>query len=273
MSNSGNLAIRKKSLLAFVHIEKACGTTLHHIFRNNMPLSYAHIRPKGSWKDDSLRVWQVNEAVALLKKVGFIKALGGHPVSPFVDYSSCGKSFRFITILRHPITRFISHYNYQKNKLGSKMSFEEFADIPKNQNLMVRRIAGSDNVEQAINIIDNHFSFVGLLEHFDESLLLLKNCFPDFNFNVHYEKKNSGRSSEEADELGQYKQLIAEKNELDLILYEHVANVTYQKFRDNYPGNLALDVIKFRDNNQHYTHSNLKWFVSGVFNKFIQMST
>ena len=71
MSNSGNLAIRKKSLLAFVHIEKACGTTLHHIFRNNMPLSYAHIRPKGSWKDDSLRVWQVNEAVALLKKVGF----------------------------------------------------------------------------------------------------------------------------------------------------------------------------------------------------------
>lgn len=53
----------------------------------------------------------------------------------------------------------------------------------------------------------------------------------------------------------------------------NLANVTYQKFRDNYPGNLSLDVIKFRDNNQRYMHSNLKWFVSGVFNKFIQMST
>ena len=203
----------------------------------------------------------------------YIKAIGGHPVSPFVDYSSCGRNFCFVTILRDPMTRFISHFNYQKNKLGSKLSFEEFAAISKNQNLMVRRIAGSENVEQAIKIIDTQFSFVGLLEYFDESLLLLKNCFPELNLDVHYEKKNSGYESKERNSYAQYEQLIADKNQLDIILYTHVINVTYQKFREQYIGNLALDISEFQRENSNFQHSKLKWFVSGVFNKLIQIST
>lgn len=274
MINDTDSELGMRKVVAFVHLEKACGTTLHHIFRNNIPLQYAQIVPRGSWEDPKQRVWQSSEAEIFFKKMRYIKAIGGHPISPFVDYSSCGKNFCFVTILRDPKTRFISHFNYQKNKLGSKLSFEEFAAIPKNQNLMVRRIAGSENVEKAIKIIDNHFSFVGLLEYFDESLLLLQNCFPELNLNVHYEKKNSGyNKSKDHNSYAQFKQLIADKNQLDIILYKHVVNVTYQKFREQYIGDLALNTSEFQRENSNFQHSKLKWFVSGVFNKFIQMST
>ena len=43
MINDTDSELGMRNVVAFVHLEKACGTTLHHIFRNNIPLQYAQI--------------------------------------------------------------------------------------------------------------------------------------------------------------------------------------------------------------------------------------
>jgi hypothetical protein len=102
-------------------------------------------------------------------------------------------TYKYITFLRHPVDRFISHYYYSKNnkqhylyeKINkNNLSLCDFASLDiatELDNGMCRYITGinpplpSVNFEsiylKATEIIDNKFAFIGIVEEFDKSLL------------------------------------------------------------------------------------------------------
>lgn len=156
----------------------------------------------------------------------------------------------YITFVRHPLTRTISHYYQLKNvdnsKIGVKIkkhdSINDFFSRDEHwefQNFMCKIISGygnkkvddNDLYEKAIGNIDTFFSFVGIQEYMDLSLLRLSHIFGkkiSVNKNVNIGSYNIFDINRKT--LNK----ILEQNQLDLKLYKNISS----KFLDN-TSNLA----------------------------------
>ncbi len=122
-----------------------------------------------------------------------INLLKGHLEFGLHEYMS-GKT-DYITFMRDPIERVISYYYYVKRKPHHKlyqrnlfkdgMSLYEFvtqikqADINNGQIRFLSGIQDTEEhmLEKALENIENHFSFVGTTEKFDESLAILQKMY------------------------------------------------------------------------------------------------
>ena len=213
-----------RDILAFTHIKKAAGTTLSHILRANYFLKYCDVK---ALSKNSNSDFLSTDMIKLFKINPFIKAIGGHSVAPFGDLQNNFKNMRFITLLRNPIKRYISQYQYNVEKLKHTGSFREFLENKTSWNKQVRTIAGSEDVELAKYILKNKYLLVGIVEEFDEFLILLKRKLQPLNFHPGYRIKNIGRKNsslrkELEKQIKQYREDIQERNMLDIELYHFV---------------------------------------------------
>ncbi len=86
----------------------------------------------------------------------------------------------FVTILREPLSRLISAYNYFYLPSEDKGNFEAFLRSENKEYLChMSNDLAINNLEQLDRFMKDHYSqfFFLILEHFDESLLLMKNRF------------------------------------------------------------------------------------------------
>ena len=173
----------------------------------------------------------------------------------------------YITFLRKPEDRIISFYYYVLASPGHRlhkkikeenMSFYEFVttiDQRDVNNAQVRYISGifedeNTMLEKALENIDKYFSFVGLTERFDESLILLKHIY---KLNTPYYRslnKTSKRiTSKELDQ--KTKDAIAELNRGDVLLYEAME----KKFNSELENitSLKSDLFKLKIYNKLYS--------------------
>src|SRR5690606_35101457 len=131
--------------------------------------------------------------------------------------------------------RLLSFYHYVEKRpnhrlyngiFGKGLSFHEFVeqieagDI---HNAQVRWISGLEHgteeemLELALKNIETHFSFVGLLEQYDVSLLLLSKIY---NWGIpYYKQRNKGSYKTEKKIEQKTLDLITEKNGADIRLY------------------------------------------------------
>lgn len=116
----------------------------------------------------------------LLRRPG-LRAVAGH--FTFGLHEHVARPWTYVTVLRDPVERVLSLYYFLG--LHERMSLEEFAADPpfrEADNDQVRRIAGVDpplggctreTLERARENLRRHFSVVGTVERFDETLVLL----------------------------------------------------------------------------------------------------
>ena len=97
---------------------------------------------------------------------------------------------------------------------------------PEIENDQVRRISGSRNrvlskadLDQAFENLDKHFSFIGVSDEYDRSLVLLQRYFPSFD--IRYVARNISRKQPlfAQDDHGEIVNSIKERNQLDAELY------------------------------------------------------
>ena len=193
-------------------------------------------------KDEAL---SAKELRYLLKCFPLTKAFGGHCVRSYLEYTKALKrNVDYITFLREPVARYFSHYNHQRGK-GAFNDIETFLADDRYSNVMVKKIAGEANLDAAIEAVENKFAFVGLVERFDESLLLCRSQLGIDTLDLRYKQTNKswdpnyqGRSEINTEAI---QDAIREANQLDIKLYEHVKTKLWPRYLKNYGAAIHRD--------------------------------
>ena len=238
----------KGNILAFVHIEKAAGTTLNHILRSNYLFKHVDVRPLSR---SSQQVFRPDDLLKIIRVNPYLKCIAGHSLCPAQRLSQFGWQLNYITLLRDPISRYLSQFLYWHDKLNYNITFEYFLTRQHSFNLQTKKIAGTANLDKAKAIIAKQFFLVGIVERFDEFLVMLKKKLNGLRFEPGYQRQNTARrSSQRAKGLGlikdKYRSEIMERNRIDLELYNYVQNFIIPQQMDAYGPEMENDLIAFQ---------------------------
>lgn len=257
-----------RELLAFVHIEKAAGTTLIHMLRINFFMGYCDVTPLSSASNG---IFQAEDMRKLMIINPAVKCIGGHAVRPSRDLSDVIPRIRYITLLRDPVYRYISHYQYWIEKLQKKLSFEEFINLETTHNFQTRKIAGKEDLTLAKSVLAERFFLVGVVEEFDEFLILLKRKLEPFKFRPGYQLRNVGEKESPtrrgiAQKIDEYREKIIKVNQVDLQLYRHVREEIIPKEKKRYGPDFDNDLAAFRHSRKRYPRKLVR-YVDYAFRK------
>lgn len=168
--------------------------------------------------------------------------------------------------MRDPIDRFISHYNHGRQRNIHQMSLQERINILGEHDYQTKFILGCldlkdrnfsadrRHLEKAKNILFNDFAFVGLLENFDESLILLKHSLNLKEFNIRYQRMNVGKKRYIIkDELSNnLLKKLSNINRIDFELYHLVREKLFEMKKREYGKNIEEAISSFRLKNANY---------------------
>ena len=215
-------------MLVFVHIPKTAGTTLHKVISHQYRRKDILIRHDSDGPVGETLAGRTGE---LPKVVMGHYSVGLHRHVPGV---------RYVTCLREPVSRLISHYHYASSFPGHYLYesiHREKLDLAgyvssglagELSNGMTRMLAGLDDVEQAIidesvlaqakENIERHFDAVILNERFDEGLLLMADRLGWKT--PYYLRRKVGRYPASANRPdAATRHLIEDRNAIDIELY------------------------------------------------------
>lgn len=232
-------------ILAFVHIEKAAGTTFIHILRHNFLMKYLDARPF-STKSEGL--FQAHDYQIARRLLPGLRCMGGHAVKPFADLHDEDQRIKYITIFRDPCKRYVSQYQYWVERMGKTLSFEEFMAMDANRNFQTKKIAGSEDFDKAVAILENQMLLIGFVERYDEFLVLLKNKLVGEKFDPRYKRLNEARRSVSADDLlSKHRAQIEEINLIDLKLYQYALDNIYTNQVNDFNGDFGKTLHEFQE--------------------------
>lgn len=207
---------RRPELLLFLHIPKAGGSTLKAILGRE----YAG---RATWTAD----WPTAEDVAQLEDRAAIELVEGH--FRFGLHRLFPQEATYITLVRDPVDRVVSHYDYVRREeahplhdevISRGLDLREYVESGLSgelENGQVELLAEGGGLEEAKRNLVEHFPVVGVTERFDESILLFQREFgwrlPLYaRVNVTDKKRRSTIDT-------RTRALILERNELDAGLY------------------------------------------------------
>lgn len=254
------------SILAFVHIEKAAGTTFIHLLRKNFFPRYMDVRPvvrhgKGNLTASDLR---------LLSRINpFLRCIAGHSVQSSSDLEEYWPGIRFVTILRNPVDRYISQFKYWNRQLGKNVTFDQFLENEDTWNFQTKKIAGRNDLALAKSELSDRFFHVGTVEDFDEFLLMLRQKLRPIPFDVSYSLKNAGDKRTDFHQriADRHYDEIASKNDLDLQLYDFVNETLLPQYRSEYGTGLRQDARKFAEWNTTFEDQSFKLYLDYAVRK------
>ena len=254
--------------ILFEHVPKCAGTTLVNILgRKYPPRRILHVIP-------ARREDQIN-AYADLDEVGRKKydLIMGHGVYQFRKYLP--GEVKAFTFLRNPVDRVISNYFYILDQpghhlydriIGEGIGLKEYltSGVTRTVHNYITRAVSlfrlseltadpQAALETALENLENDFFFIGLVEHFDLSLLLLgKNLeWPDPPY---YYRENVSRypRGKHHDVDSEIIGIIQEQNQLDQKIYEYAVK-RFEELNQKNPEILTSQLSAFQLANQQYS--------------------
>lgn len=222
-----------KHPVIFLHLPKTAGTTFNAVLARQYAGQCVYGIKSDALEANIERFKQLPEADRHR-----IRLLLGHQAFGLHEYLAPGA--RYITVLRDPVARLVSHYQYVKSHRHPKfigaieggqldvLGYVTCGISGELENGQTRWLCGrmddaplgEADLERAIANLECHFDWVGLTERFDESLvdLAIRYRWP----RVYYRSRNvGGRRGNDIDPC--VREAVLERNALDLRLYEYVA--------------------------------------------------
>ena len=236
-------------LIAFVHIGKTGGLTMQSILAGHFGARHCAVFPWDPLPNPHALVPFGNDDLLRLRKLyPRIECVSGHHIMPYSDLDAATVETRYFTMLRDPVKRMASAYQHMKLAIPTYMSFEAYCEIQTHRDQQCRILSGRPSADAAAEIIRSKNVFVGLTEHYDESLVLMKKLFLD-ELDISYRKRNVARDNSIARALleeDKSRAMLEEATREDRRLYEYAKEEVYPCSRDAYGPTLARDVEVFR---------------------------
>ncbi len=246
----------RRAIFCFVHIEKAAGMTLHALLRNNFPFSYVTVTPWYLWSNEAGAELTAEEVRGLARALPNLRGFGGHTTRSYCGYADAlGRPVRYFTFLREPIARYVSHYRHQVHAMKKGWTLDTFLNERRFDDYMTVRLAGRPDVEQAKRQLRKAFCCVGLMERFDESLLLLRGALGYPKMDLRYQRENESRApggASESLEDASVQERLRRANRLDLELYRFARDELYPAQVAAYGAGLSADLSALQAANRGY---------------------
>jgi hypothetical protein len=214
--------VRAGSYLFFTHVQKAGGTTVEVILRRHFGVRHVQVNPRLGWR------YGASDFRFDRRMNPLARSYASHWLRPFVDFGTYDDRIMWVTMLREPIARFLSHYQYAVERMGRRKSFVDWMRNPRQHDWQTRLLAGRADADAAFQILSERYRCVGLLERFDESLLLMRARIGLPQLRVNYTRPvnaaQSHRFKEQTREAFEaHRDECLEYNGQDVRLYERVA--------------------------------------------------
>ncbi len=264
-------------MLVFVHMHKTGGTTVSHILRSSYGLRHCQVEPwHARWTGPPFGAADLQRVRKLYPN---LKSIAGHRVMAYADLHEPGTEFRYFTLMRDPLKLCASRFQYKVNvSRKENLDFEEWIQRDWPRNHQTKWIAGVEDVDEAIRVIQNKNIFVGLTERFDESMVLLKALLAN-DLNISYRRVNVARDKSLARDLLEddaTRQLLIDAQQADLELFDYVRRELYPTFQREYGSTLDADVARYRQsqgngfNNWNLTLCRLKHYA--LYNPLLHLN-
>jgi hypothetical protein len=253
------------SVIAVVHIHKTAGTTLAGVFKRSFGGRHCDVRltdpTRGHLDPDGLR--------QLRRWYPRLESILGHPVRAYAGLEEVVGDIRYVTFLRDPIVRTASHYQYDVQRGGVDLPFDEWVTHDAVRDRQTRILAGpGGTASDAIRLLDR-FAFVGRADRFDESLVMMQRFLAMRD--VRYASKWVAPTDDIKKRLLADPDSVArleEVNRQDLAVWDHVVHEVYPKQVALYGSGLAEDVAALEEANSSmtvrrmYAHPRYAWYVA-----------
>jgi hypothetical protein len=241
-------------LLVFLHLAKTGGRTLDTVFRSSYGAGYVQAepwlppRPMG-WGDGDfiLPTYGPDEVRRLLRLWPWTRAMGGHTLTLWTGAHEV-RPVRYVAFLREPISRGASHYQYHVNTTPEPLDWDTWCRWSEHHNHQTRYFDRAGDPDKAIAAIERHGVFVGLLERFEESLLLMQRLVAP-ELQVAYKRHNTAASNDLARTLKDdpvRRARLAEMYAADIPLHAWVRDVLWPRYEEAYGPSLAADAERLR---------------------------
>ena len=230
-------------MIYFLHVPKTAGSTIRSILAQNF-----NTEARFFWRNSNQDKKYLTELLS--REPGKTKLIAGH--FAYGLHETLATPGSYFTILRHPVDRFVSEYNYfdkvVRKKQGSQLkafvnnpayktiidngaSLRDFTNNSPTymDNIFVRMISGrvglnrdvtASDLEDAKECLSCNVDVFGIAERFDESALLIARQYK-FRCPI-YVMKNVGDGQEVLPDLVDR---IADKQKYDIELYNYALNI------------------------------------------------
>lgn len=237
-------------MLAFVHIRKTAGSTIDMILRQSYGAGHCRVRHGKARAADP--VIAADELRRCRWVYWSMRSVSGHGIVPHSDLESSYPDMRYFTFLRDPLARCASDYQFRVQRGGMQMPFDEWIQTDVARNQQTKKIAGRENADAAIAMCRQRVGMVGIVERFDESLVLFKKWSRDPRLDIRYESKNVSSDSTLKKQLltnpATHAQL-SEANQEDLRLYQLATDELFPQQIQQYGASFEQDVLEFQSTN------------------------
>ncbi|MEM9015760.1 MAG: hypothetical protein AAGC68_02015 [Verrucomicrobiota bacterium] len=226
---------------------KTGGQTIRAILRKNFGRHHCDMLLREEAKEQDWR-W-------VKKCYPRLQSVRGHCVVPRDEkFEALFPEARYYTFLRDPAARAVSHFLFRERSGDQLSPWRDW--LEENGNYFCRRLAGEASAEAAIEVLRTTIGFVGLVEKFDESLLLWAAWSglekPDLTF------RKVNESPGKPDNIDELLKQAERANSEDRRLFRFALEEIFPAQREAYPGDLSEDRFRLRVGQAKARNWNLK---------------
>jgi hypothetical protein len=232
-------------VIGVVHIHKTAGTTLASVFKGSFGWRHCDVLPLDPGAPhltpDDLRLtmsrWYPRLDSAL-----------GHSLRVYAGLESVVGDIRWVTFLRDPRERTASHYQYDVQRGGVDLDFDEWITHEAVRDRQTRIVAGPGGTA------DEAIALLGRSDRFDESLVLMQQAvgIPD----IRYASKWVAPSNEIKKRLlsdPATRSQLESINPYDMVLWEYAVTEVFPKQLAEFGPGVDDAVAAFRERNARMT--------------------
>lgn len=242
----------KKQIFGFPHVSKTGGTTILTILRSTFGTAHCDVE---SWRGKHGKHLSHDGMRKLLKVYPHLKSVNGHAFRPYENYEEVCL-MRYFVMFREPIARCISEFQHQLERRGRDWSFDHYINHVGFNN-QTRFLCGEPDHKAAIKVIEDKNMVCGVLEKFDESLMIFNKLVFEGALNCSYSVKKAAKRNDIRKQLlddNAALALIEKNNAEDIKLYEYITKVRYPLHQEAYGESLAGDLANFTPNGFNQTN-------------------